>query len=435
MAATRTRSSAGTRSSSSCGRWSRGHGPPTSCSSRATLASGRRRCSKPSSPTPGRSCSGRAPPPPRRRAPTPRSTTSHSRLDGLDGCPHRSAARSLWRCCSRTPPTRSTRGSSRSPLDRCSVRSRPVCSPIDDWQWLDAATAAALTFVLRRLEPGDARCSRPCARARPTRRWPRSSAACRRSCARARRSSRSTPRRSGHLVHARTGEWLPRPRSRDCTRRARGNPLMALELIRAPGAATPPTCVGCWRAGSPRSRRTPRAAPRGRRASAEPTGSTPSERGWARGGARRRGAGARRRPAPLQPPTDRSGGRGAHAAGGMARNPRPARRVRRRRGAARSPPRRGGGAAQTRRWPRRSRRPPSEAEARGATGRGRRAGGARGRADARRRRPHAGATAARAATPHSDRGRTARPELLEAVARARRRAGASARRRCSSSPT
>ncbi len=33
----------------------------------------------------------------------------------------------------------------------------PVVLAIDDWQWLDAATAAVLTFVLRRLEPGGAK--------------------------------------------------------------------------------------------------------------------------------------------------------------------------------------------------------------------------------------------------------------------------------------
>ena len=30
----------------------------------------------------------------------------------------------------------------------------PVLIAVDDWQWLDAPSAAALSFVLRRLEPG-----------------------------------------------------------------------------------------------------------------------------------------------------------------------------------------------------------------------------------------------------------------------------------------
>ena len=32
-----------------------------------------------------------------------------------------------------------------------------VLLAVDDWQWLDAATSAVLTFVLRRLEPGGAK--------------------------------------------------------------------------------------------------------------------------------------------------------------------------------------------------------------------------------------------------------------------------------------
>ena len=37
------------------------------------------------------------------------------------------------------------------------ARTGEVLLAVDDWQWLDAATSAVLTFVLRRLEPGGAK--------------------------------------------------------------------------------------------------------------------------------------------------------------------------------------------------------------------------------------------------------------------------------------
>ena len=113
-----------------------------------------------------------------------------------------------------------------------------VLLAIDDWQWLDAATLAVLSFVLRRLEPG----------ATTTIATVRSGEADEALAA----LVRSLP--AGHalelplapldttalgqLVHERTGEWLPPPAVTRLHRACKGNPLMALELIRAPGAAT-----------------------------------------------------------------------------------------------------------------------------------------------------------------------------------------------------
>ena len=114
----------------------------------------------------------------------------------------------------------------------------PVVLAIDDWQWLDAATLAVLTFVLRRLEPGGARViatvrsgeadealaglvrSLPEGHALELALGPLDAA------------------ELGRLVHARTGEWLAPPALARLHAACAGNALMALELVRAPGAAT-----------------------------------------------------------------------------------------------------------------------------------------------------------------------------------------------------
>ena len=49
----------------------------------------------------------------------------------------------------------------------------PVLLAVDDWQWLDAASATVLSFVLRRLEPGGAKVIATVRTGRPTRRSPR----------------------------------------------------------------------------------------------------------------------------------------------------------------------------------------------------------------------------------------------------------------------
>ncbi len=114
--------------------------------------------------------------------------------------------------------------------------SGPVLIAVDDWQWLDAASAAVLSFVLRRLEPGGANVlatvrsgeadeavaalvhALPDGHALELAVDPLDSGAL------------------GRLVHARTGSWLPPPALARLHQACQGNPLMALELVRAPGA-------------------------------------------------------------------------------------------------------------------------------------------------------------------------------------------------------
>jgi DNA-binding CsgD family transcriptional regulator len=111
-----------------------------------------------------------------------------------------------------------------------------VLLAIDDWHWLDAASAAVLTFVLRRLEPEGARVvatvrsgeaddelatlvqSLPVDQAVELTLEPLDAGAL------------------GRVLHARTGEWLPPPALARLHGACAGNPLMALELARAPGA-------------------------------------------------------------------------------------------------------------------------------------------------------------------------------------------------------
>jgi DNA-binding CsgD family transcriptional regulator len=107
---------------------------------------------------------------------------------------------------------------------------------VDDWQWLDAATLAVLSFVLRRLDGGEVKAvatvrtgeadellaalirSLPDGHTLELRLAPLDRGALR------------------ELVHARTGEWLPPPALARLHDTCSGNPLLALELIRAPGA-------------------------------------------------------------------------------------------------------------------------------------------------------------------------------------------------------
>ncbi|HYH88102.1 MAG TPA: AAA family ATPase [Solirubrobacteraceae bacterium] len=110
-----------------------------------------------------------------------------------------------------------------------------VVLAIDDWQWLDAASAAVLGFTLRRLEPGTTVIATV-----------RSGEADEAVAV----LVRSLPSDQvlelelapldagelGRLVHARTGEWMPPPALARLHESSAGNPLMALELVRAPGA-------------------------------------------------------------------------------------------------------------------------------------------------------------------------------------------------------
>jgi hypothetical protein len=111
-----------------------------------------------------------------------------------------------------------------------------VLLAVDDWEWLDAASAAVLSFVLRRLEPGGAKVLATVrsgeadeAVARLVRALPAEQAI----------ELVVTPLDAGELgrlVHARTGAWMAPPALARLHQACGGNPLIALELVRAPGA-------------------------------------------------------------------------------------------------------------------------------------------------------------------------------------------------------
>jgi len=112
--------------------------------------------------------------------------------------------------------------------------SATVVLAVDDWQWLDAASSGVLSFVLRRLDPSRAKLvatarsgegdqalaallhGLPEGRGAEITLGPLDLAAL------------------GWLVHTRTGSWLAPPRLKQLHRTSEGNPLLALELIRAP---------------------------------------------------------------------------------------------------------------------------------------------------------------------------------------------------------
>ena len=109
----------------------------------------------------------------------------------------------------------------------------PVRLAVDDWQWLDAASRAVLSFALRRLDPADAKLiatlrsgeaddalgallhSLPDGYAREYEVGPL-----------------DVPT-LGRLVHARTGAWLAPPVLKRLHEACSGNALMALEMVRA----------------------------------------------------------------------------------------------------------------------------------------------------------------------------------------------------------
>ena len=355
----------------------------------------------------------------------------------------RSGARWRRRCCSRTPPSRSTRGWSASRASSL-LDGLPgaVLLAIDDWQWLDAASAAVLTLraaaARARRREGDR--DRPQRRGRRGPRRARARAPAGQALELALTPARRRARSAGSCTPG-PASGCPRPRSRGCMTRAAGNPLMALELVRAPGAEAATDI-----------RRLLARASRG--ALARRARGAPVRRGARRADARG-GRAARRAPAGgleealAAEVIVRDGGRlrfshpliaavvrGAHAAGGVARDPRPARRADRRAGAARAPPRGGLGR------PRRGRR--GGAGGGGGPGggarrddRGRRAGGARRRADAGRRRAAPPAAAARGGGRDDDAWATgsAPARLLEEVLAHAGAGPLRARTRSTSSPT
>ena len=282
----------------------------------------------------------------------------------------RSGARWRRRCCSRTrvDPV-DPRLVGLACLSLLEALPGRVLLAVDDWQWLDAASAAVLSFVLRRLEPGGAKViatvrqrrggrGRRRARPRPAR---GPGARARGRPARPGRARASRPRAHRDL------DGAARARPSPCG--VRGNPLMALELVRAPGAEAatrhPPAAR---RAASERSRPRPGRCCgssrrwRSRRSRPSRRRSTPAgglEEALAADVLVRDGSRLR-----FSHPLIGGGGGGAHAARRVARDPRPARRADGPAGAARTPSRRRRGRA------RRSR-------GGGARGGGRRGGGAR----------------------------------------------------------
>ena len=111
-----------------------------------------------------------------------------------------------------------------------------VLLAVDDWQWLDAASATVLSFVLRRLEPGGAKVIATVrtgeadeAVAGLVRALPVDQAI-------ELAVGPLDPGALGRLVHARTGTWMSPPALARLHEACEGNPLLASELVRAPGA-------------------------------------------------------------------------------------------------------------------------------------------------------------------------------------------------------
>ena len=293
------RSSGGKRSSSGCARWCTGDEPPFVAFVEGDAGVGKTALLEA---VVGRRAGARVL---RARPTAAEAASSYAALDdllrpvidGLRGCPRRSAARWLLRCCSRTPATRSTRAWSRSPAGRCSAGCRVrSCSRSTTGSGSTprrrrscrsccGASSAASASVVATVRSGEAD--------------------------EAARGAGPQPRPTGHalelplapldrgarreLVHARTGEWLPPPPLARLHDACGGNPLLALELVRAPGTA-PATDVRRLLA-----RRLAALPPDARAllrvvaALAEPTvEAVEAEAPWARAGARRRRARPRR---------------------------------------------------------------------------------------------------------------------------------------------
>ena len=111
-----------------------------------------------------------------------------------------------------------------------------VVLAIDDWQWLDAASAAVLSFVLRRLEPGGARVIATVRRGEADEAVAGLVRALPVDQAIELAVGPLDPGALGRLVHARTGTWMAPPALARLHAACEGNPLLALELVRAPGA-------------------------------------------------------------------------------------------------------------------------------------------------------------------------------------------------------
>ena len=361
------------------------------CSSRATPGSARPRSGARRSPTPRRAataccaaspsrrrrgCRSWASPTWRARSPTTASTSFRRRSAT------RSRSRSSGARGSGRPPD-PTRGRRRlARAARARAEAGPLVLAVDDVQWLDAATARALAFAVRRLDGlpvgvvatvraplADGGPARARARARP-----------RAPAARAARAA--GPRRGAGLIETRLGHEYRRPTLVKIAQASRGNPLFALEIARALGPAP------ALEAGAPLPvpeslrelvagpRRRPRPAgararcsspPRSRTRPSSSSSGRPRPPGWSR----RRRAGCSCLEGDrlvLRPPAVRVRGLRAGRERPPPRAARAAGRARRRARGARAPPgarRRGARRAAS---PRRSRTPPRR-RARAAPGR------------------------------------------------------------------
>ena len=208
-----------------------------SCS-RARRASGRRRCGSPPSRLRAR---GRSTCSPRGR---PRRSTSSamrgSATSWRTSCPPLSrrcrrlgGARSRPRCCSRVPttppPTPGQWPSRRTTSVRALAEDAPVLVAVDDVQWLDAPSATALSFALRRLEDHRVLCH---ARAPPgDRPFGGGGRARTRRGATGRRPAQ--PRGRPDPPQDQLDRVFPRPVLRRLHDVSGGNPFFALELARA----------------------------------------------------------------------------------------------------------------------------------------------------------------------------------------------------------
>jgi DNA-binding CsgD family transcriptional regulator len=112
----------------------------------------------------------------------------------------------------------------------------PVLIAVDDWQWLDAASAAVLSFVLRRLEPGDVRLIATLRRGEADEAVAGLLHSLPVDQAIELEVGPLDPGALGRLVHARTGTWMPPPALARLHEACGGNALVAMELVRAPGA-------------------------------------------------------------------------------------------------------------------------------------------------------------------------------------------------------
>ena len=108
----------------------------------------------------------------------------------------------------------------------------PVLLAIDDWQWLDAASAAVVSFAVRRIQPDEVKV------AGTLRTGEADEAVAALVCALPESVALELPLGPlpaadlKRLVHERTGTWLPAPALERLHRASGGNPLLALELVR-----------------------------------------------------------------------------------------------------------------------------------------------------------------------------------------------------------